>query len=171
MINNAPIFIFIPRFTSRKWYPLTIGLLIDGKKQLCQSCKVPLRRRSIPIFFRYWRMCILNVKRNVCALFVLRRPIIFCLIFRSSSQQENNNLLQLNTHDNRTCCDLIKNYIYNSGFINIVFVADVMTSICEKRFIMSRVTLNITLFRVFLTTRQQHGRSSWKWWMVEIKND
>ena len=96
---------------------LPLGVLIDGKKQLCQSCKVPLRRRSIPIFFRYWRMCILNVKRNVCALFVLRRPIIFCLIFRSSSQQENNNLLQLNTHDNRTCCDLIKNYIYNSGFV------------------------------------------------------
>ena len=114
---------------------LPLGVLIDGKKQLCQSYKVPLRRRSIPIFFRYWRMCILNVKRNVCALFVLRRPIIFCLIFRSSSQQENNNLLQLNTlNDNRTCCDLIKNYIYNSGlFINIVFVADVMTSICEKK--------------------------------------
>ena len=32
---------------------LPLGVLIDGKKQLCQSRKVPLRRRSIPIFFRY----------------------------------------------------------------------------------------------------------------------
>ena len=35
---------------------------------------------------------------NVCALFVLRRPIIFCFIFCSSSQQENHNLLQLHPH-------------------------------------------------------------------------
>ena len=90
-----------------------LGVLIDGKKQLCQSCKCTWEA----FLLQTRRMCIFNVKRNVCALFVLRRPIIFCLIFRSSSQQENNNLLQLNTHDNRTCCDLIKNYIYNSGFV------------------------------------------------------
>ena len=53
----------------------TIGWdLIDGKKQLCQSCKCTWEA----FLLQTRRMCIFNVKRNVCALFAT--TIDFCLM-------------------------------------------------------------------------------------------
>ena len=53
----------------------TIGWdLIDGKKQLCQSCKCTWEA----FVLQTRRTCIFNVKRNVCALFAT--TIDFCLM-------------------------------------------------------------------------------------------
>ena len=48
--------------------------LIDGKKQLCQSCKCTWEA----FVLQTRRTCIFNVKRNVCALFAT--TIDFCLM-------------------------------------------------------------------------------------------